>query len=334
MSAVDCQAHWYPPGFFELCTRRSEFPRARRDGEGYLFELAPEKFISFSGPMVELDQLFTLMEQNGIGVLVSSSEPLSVTGWRAGEGAEAARVLNEEKARAQERYPGRFLGLATLPAQDPDAAMDELEHSITRLGLSGVCLPSNINGAPITGPELMPLYERMEQLGVPLFLHPTVSIARDRLPDYGLDYVIGYMFDTSVAALSLVFAGVVQRCPDLRIVHPHLGAVLPYLAGRIDFEYKTPWAGNEELPAPPSEYLRGFYTDSVSETPASLRMALDFYGPDRVMFASDFPWWKPERAVDFVRSNLAEPELERVMSANARALLGLAAATGDRERRA
>jgi aminocarboxymuconate-semialdehyde decarboxylase len=97
---------------------------------------------------------------------------------------------------------------------------------------------------------------------------------------------------------------------------------LPYLAGRIDFEYKTPWAGNEELPAPPSEYLRAFWTDSVSETPGSLRMALDFYGHDRVLFGTDFPWWKPERAVEFVNSVLDEDERRQVMTTNASALFG------------
>jgi aminocarboxymuconate-semialdehyde decarboxylase len=322
VTVYDCQAHWYPPGFFELCLERTSFPRCRRDGDGYRFELGPETFVPFSGPMIDLDQLLELMAGNGIDVLVSSSEPLSVTGWQVGEAAEAARVLNDEKARAQQRHPDQFVGLATLPLQDPERALEELERSVSELGLGGVCLPSNIQGSPITGPALMPLYERIEELGVPLFLHPTASIARERLPDYGLDYVIGYMLDTSVAALNLVFSGTVQRCPDLKIVHPHLGAVLPYLAGRIDFEYKTPWAGNEELPEPPSEYLRRFWTDSVSETPDSLRMALGFYGEDRVLFGTDFPWWKPERAVDFVNSVLDDGERRKVMSTNAKALLG------------
>jgi aminocarboxymuconate-semialdehyde decarboxylase len=321
VTVYDCQAHWYPPGFFEFCLRRSDFPRCRRDGDGYLFELGPDSFVPFSGAMIDLDQLFELMRSNGIDVLVSSSEPLSVTGWHPDEAAEAARVLNEEKAKAQQRHPGRYFGLATLPLQDPERAVEELEHSIGTLGLAGVCFPSNIRGAPITSPELMPLYGRIEELGVPLFLHPTASIARERLPYYWLDYVIGYMLDTSVAALNLVLSGTVQLYPRLKVVHPHLGAVLPYLAGRIDFEYKTPWAGNEELPEPPTEYLRRFWTDSVSETPAALRMALDFYGRDRVLFGTDFPWWKPERAVEFVDTVLDEDERRRVMTDNPTALL-------------
>src|SRR5215207_8133105 len=240
MIVYDCQAHWYPPGFFELCLGRTTFPRCRRGGDGYLFELGPESFVPFSGPMIDLGRLLGLMERNGIDVLVSSCEPLSVTGWQIDEAAEAARVLNEEKARAQQQHPDRYIGLATLPLQDVERALEELEHAVVGLGLRGVCFPSNIQGSPITSPELMPLYERIEELGVPLFLHPTASIARERLRDYGLDYVIGYMLDTSVAALNLVFSGTTRRCPGLKIVHPHLGAVLPYLAGRIDFEYKTP----------------------------------------------------------------------------------------------
>jgi aminocarboxymuconate-semialdehyde decarboxylase len=322
VNVYDCQAHWYPPVFFELCLERTSFPRCRRDGDGYLFELGPDTFVPFSGPMTDLDQLLELMGGNGIDVLVSSSEPLSVTGWQLDDAVEAARVLNEGKALAQQRHPDSYIGLATLPLQNPGSALDELEHSVVELGLGGVCFPSNVQGAPITSPELMPVYERIEELGVPLFLHPTASIARERLRDYGLDYVIGYMLDTSVAALNLVFSGTTRRCPDLKIVHPHLGAVLPYLAGRIDFEYKTPWAGNDELPSPPSEYLSAFWTDSVSETPGSLRMALDFYGEDRVLFGTDFPWWKPERAVEFVNSVLDEDERRKVMSTNAKALFG------------
>jgi predicted TIM-barrel fold metal-dependent hydrolase len=163
----------------------------------------------------------------------------------------------------------------------------------------------------------------MEQLAVPLFLHPTTSIARERLPDYGLDFVIGYMFDTSVAALNLVFSGTVQRFPELRIVHPHLGGVLPYLAARVDFEYKAPWTGNEEMEAPPTEYLRAFYTDTVADNPAALRMALDFYGPERVLFGSDFPWWRPDTGLEYVRAALDDAEADLVLHRNADELLSI-----------
>ena len=324
MTTIDCQAHWYPPGFLAHCAERTRFPRATREGDGFQFELAPDVFLPFKGEMVDLDALFARMNADGVDVLVSSSEPLSVTTWDPGEAREAARILNEAKSAAQERFPGRFVGLATLPMQDPEAAREELDHAIGKLGLAGVCIGSNINGSPITSPELTPLYQRMDELGVPLFLHPTRSIARDKLPDYGLEYVIGYMFDTSVAALNLIFSGTLDECPDLTVVHPHLGATLPFLSGRIDFEYKTPWAGNEPMPMPPSEYMSTrFYTDTVSENPSALRMAVEFYGIERILFASDFPWWTAPPGLELVRSTLDEAELEMVLSKNAVRLLKL-----------
>ncbi len=322
MNVVDCQAHWYPPAFFELCLKRTQYPRCKRDGDGYQFELAPDQFVPFSGSRIDLEELLERMDSGGVDVLVLNSEPLSVVGWDPDDAREGVRALNEDKARAQERYPDRTIGLATLPLDKPESAVEEVEHAISVLGLGGVCLPSNLNGSPIAGPDLMPVYERIEKLGVPLFLHPAVSIAHEHLTEYGLEYVIGYMFDTSVAALNLVFSGTVQEHPDLKIVHPHLGAVLPYLAGRIDFEYTTPWAGNEPLPAPPTEYLRTFYTDTVSNTPGSLRTAIDFYGLDRVLFASDFPWWTPEMGIEFVQANLDATEAEKVLGRNANELFG------------
>lgn len=328
-ATIDCQCHWYPPGFLEHCLARTKFPRCERDGDGYRFELAPESFVPMSGEMIDLELLFARMNADGVDVLVSSSEPLSVNAWRTEEAKEAARVLNEGKADAQRRYPGRFIGLATLPMQDPGAAIEELDHAIGELELGGVCVGSNINGSAITSLELLPLYKRIEELDVPLFLHPTGSIARDALPDYGLEYVIGYMFDTSVAALNLIFSRTLDECPRLKVVHPHLGATLPYLAGRIDYEYKTPWAGNRELPVPPSEYLRRrFYTDTVSDTPAALRMAVDLYGSQKVLFASDFPWWTAPPGLELVRSTLDERESAMVLGENAARLLRLATREG------
>jgi aminocarboxymuconate-semialdehyde decarboxylase len=320
MTVIDCQCHWYPKGFLEYCVPRDHFPLCERDGDGFRYQVGPDAYLPMSGPMVHLDQLLERMAEDGSNMLVISSEPLSVTGWDPAEAKEAARVLNEEKANAQKEHPDRIMGLATVPLQDPVAAIEELDHSIEKLGLHGVCIGSNINGKPITSPELLDFYRRVEELDVPLFLHPTSSIARQGLPDYGLEYVVGYMFDTAVAALNLVLSRTIGEVPDLRVVHPHLGSFLPYLAGRIDFEYKTPWAGNEELPAPPSEYLSRFWTDSVSETPSSLERALDFYGSDRVLFGSDFPWWTADMGIELIRNTVDEKTATKILETNAQAL--------------
>ena len=324
MPTIDAQLHWYPQKFFEWCLDRTSFPRCERSGEGFKYEISDGIYLDFQGPMIDLEALFERMNGDGVDVLICSTEPaLDVTGWNPEEANGAARMLNELKAEAQRDNPGRFYGLATLPMQDPAAAIAELDYAISELGLVGVCIPSNFNGSPITSPELMPVYKKMEELDAPLFLHPTRSIANERLPDYGLEYAIGYMFDTSTAALNLIFSGTMDECPDLKIVHPHLGAVLPYLADRIDVEYKTPWAGNEGFPGLPSDYMKRFYTDVVNNNPGALRMAIDFYGIDKILFASDFPWWTADMGFDLVNSTLDSKQLELVLFENAKQLLKL-----------
>jgi aminocarboxymuconate-semialdehyde decarboxylase len=324
---IDCQCHWYPRAFFEYCLPRTRHPLCRRDGDGFVYELTPHVPLSFAPQQIDAERVLDSLEPIGIDVLITSSESLGLTTWTAEEEREGARVLNEAKAAAQREHPGRFFGLATLPMQDPEAALEELDFAVGRLGLVGVCVGSNIDRAPIVGPELLPVYQRVEQLGVPLFLHPTTSLASEAL-QFGMEFILGWMFDTSVAALSLVLSRTLDECPDLTVVHPHLGAMLPYLAGRIDFEYKTPWGGNEELPAPPTEYLRRFYTDTVSDSPAALDMALEFYGDERVLFGSDYPWWPPQRGLDFVTDSLEGARLQQVLADNARRILALAPVEG------
>ena len=324
---VDCQCHWYPRAFFEYCLPRTHHPLCRRDGDGFVYELTPDVPLSFAPEQVDAERVLDTLEPIGIDVLITSSESLGLTTWTPAEECEGARVLNEAKAAAQRAHPGRFFGLATLPMQDPAAAVEEVDYAIGELGLVGVCVGSNVGGRPIVGPELLPVYQGIERHGVPLFLHPTTSLAANRL-QYGMEFILGWMFDTSIAALSLVLSRTMDACPGLTVVHPHLGAMLPYLAGRVDFEYTTPWGGNEPLPAPPSDYLRRFYTDTVSDNPAALALALDFYGGERVLFGSDYPWWPPQRGLDFVKETLDGARLQQVLADNAQGILALAPAEG------
>ena len=191
---IDCHSHWYPPVFFEALLNRKSYPRAERDGQGgYVLKLAPQSSLGVERHMVELDLILERMARAGIDVLVSSSAPLAlVDSFPPDEAGELALLLNEEQAKAGRSHPDRYLGLATLPMQDPARALEVLDDAVGRLGLRGVCIGSNINGRPISSEECWPVYRRLEQLDVPLFLHPTSSIMRDRLEDFGLEYVVGF----------------------------------------------------------------------------------------------------------------------------------------------
>ena len=286
-----------------------------------VFEFAPGAALPIEARYMDLDLQLRVMEEAGIDAVVSSPASIGVDELPISEAEHVAALLNEEQAAAEVAHPGRFYGLATLPLGDTDAALRVLSDGLERLHLRGVYMHSNIAGQPLDAPGLLPVFAELEKRGTPIFLHPTRSIFADRLPRFGLEYVLGYPFDTTVAALSLVFGGVLDRFPSLKVVHPHLGATVPFLAGRIDFEYRQPWAFARELQRPPSEYLRTFWVDTVARNPGALRLAAEFYGIEKILLGTDYPWWPAGDAVGFVTSSLPVESAASVLGSNACALL-------------
>jgi aminocarboxymuconate-semialdehyde decarboxylase len=318
---IDCQAHWYPRAFFEALIDRDGYPRARREGGGLVYDFGPGASLPVGPQYVELEVQLAMLETASVDCVVSSPAGFPVHSFPADEGIALAQLLNGELAAAQRAHPGRFVGLATLPLQDADASLAILDEAVAD-GLRGVHLPSNVDGEPLASGRLRPVWARLAALSLPVFLHPTRTVFARELERFGLEYLVGYVFDTTVAALTLVFEGVLDEFPGLDIVHPHLGGTIPYLAGRIDHESAQPWAAAGALARTPSEYLRGFYTDTVSANPAALELALGFYGADRVLLGTDLPWWPAADGVALVRETLAgRPELDAVLDLNARRLL-------------
>jgi aminocarboxymuconate-semialdehyde decarboxylase len=320
---VDSQWHWYPRTFFEDVARRHAFPRCETGDDDFRLEIAPGEQLVFPIADTELEAQVAAMDAGGISAAIVSPGSLTVESFEPTEAERVANVLNAEMARAQACYPGRIVGAATIPMTSPAAAVEVLDQAVSEFGLRVAWLPSNALGGLIQLPEFMPLFERIEALGVVAVLHPVRTMMAEKLGRYGLEYIAGYPFDTSFAALTLILGGVMEALPDLKILHPHLGGVLPYLAGRIDREYRNPWAGNRALPSPPSSYIRRFYTDTVSESPQALELALEFYGLDHVLFASDHPWWPVKEGIDFVEQNTRDEVTRAVLAGNADALFGL-----------
>lgn len=320
---VDCQTHWHPRAYFDHLTRRRGYPRAHRDGDGYVVEMSERTRFPIMPLLLDLDRQLEDAAAAGIDVLVSGTGSFGVEDLPADEAREVAQLINEATADAERAHPGSVVGLARIPIQDADAAIEVLDDATRRLGLRGVALGSNVGGEPIAGPERDPVYAALERAGVPLFLHPTRLADADRLDRYGVEYVLGFMFDTSYAALDLVFSGVLERYPALPIIHPHVGGTVPYLAGRIDFEYRQPWAMDGAISEPPSAQLRRFYTDTVSRTPDALAVARRFYGAERLLFSTDYPYWPMAEELAFVREQLPAEEHDAVLGGNAARLLGL-----------
>src|SRR3954447_21108906 len=289
---VDHQSHWYPPAALDALVGRTEgYPRVERVDGKYAIESAPGRQMSFAGYLapsfVDVDEQLRVADEVGVDMLLSSPTGLGdVFDMEASEAAEFCELLHEELARMQRERPDRFRGLAMLPLHHPETALEVLERAVAVHDLRGVCVLASIQGEPIAPPELLPVYQAIERLGLPLFLHPTPrSYTSDRFLGNLIEGGLGWMFHTSVAALHLIDAGLLDDCPNLVVVHPHRGGTLPYLLGRLD---RIGASGRERKV---SEYLRDrFYTDTVSTTGPALRLAVDAYGLDRVLFATDFPF--------------------------------------------
>lgn len=323
MTVIDTQTHWYSRTLWDAYLDLDDYPRCRRQDDGYLYELAPERWFPIQPHFYELGAQMETLAAAGIDAVVSSSASFGdVDRLPIEKAKEIAMALNQERADAEREYQGRFYGLATIPWQDTDAALEVLRQ-VSELGLRGVLLHSNIDGKPVDSDHCRPIYSRIAELGLVLCLHPARTIAEPLLRDYGLEYLVGFMFDTSIAALRLVLSGIVEENPALRIVHPHCGATLPYVAGRIDAGHDKPYSLGEPLPKPPSEQLAGYYTDTVSQSRDTIAFARGFYGDEHVVFGSDYPFFSAEEELLFVRDAVEEPDHEAILGANAAALFRL-----------
>lgn len=322
MKVVDTQAHWYPRTLLDAYIESEGYPGCRREGDSYAVELLPGDWWPLPVHFVELELQLETMKEVGIDVVVSSSGSFGdVDALPTGEAKELAIAVNEERAAAEQRHEG-FLGLATIPWQDAGAAIEVLEDAVGRLGLRGALIHSNVAGRPVDSSYLRPVYERMTELGVPLFLHPGRTLLEPHVRDLGLEVLVAYMFDSSLAALRLVLSGILEGL-SLDVVHPHCGATLPYLAGRIDGAYWKPWAIGRNLDPPPSRRLGRFYTDTMCQSAETLEFAKGFYGAERLLYGSDFPYYQPSESLAFVRGCLTVEEAAAALWENPARLLKL-----------
>jgi aminocarboxymuconate-semialdehyde decarboxylase len=240
-------------------------------------------------------------------------------------GARIAAMQNDGMAELVRSRPGRFVGLATLPMQDPERAAVELDRAITELGLRGAEICTHVNGRDLDDPGLRPVYAAAERLGVPLFLHPQNWGDMRRFRDYALWNLAGFPLETALAASHLIMGGVFEAFPRLRVILAHGGGYLPYQVGRLDHGYAARPEVRERLPRRPGEYLANLYCDSLTHSALSLRFLLDRMGDGHVVLGSDYPFTMgDERPVEAVRALGLSPDIEaKVLVKNLAGLLGL-----------
>jgi aminocarboxymuconate-semialdehyde decarboxylase len=327
-TAVDVHAHWYPREWLDLVRDQgaahgvewTEVP-----GRGPQFKVG-QLATGPAGPLfVDLDARLEAMDGQGVAVhALSLSQPMVY--WAGRElGARLATVYNDAVARAHERAPARFVGLATLPMQAPELAVQEVERARGLAGVRGYYVATNVLGKDLSDEAFFPVYERIEASGLPLFLHPVFVLARERLEAHYLTNLIGNPVETAVAAAHLIFGGVLDRFPKLDVVLPHAGGAFPWLVGRLNRGWEKR-ADLKHIAHPPREYLRRFHYDTIGYSDAVLEFLVRHIGADRVLMGSDycFPIAYEQPVRNVTENRLIDAAAKQlIVDGNARRLLRL-----------
>jgi predicted TIM-barrel fold metal-dependent hydrolase len=309
-----------------LMERREEPPLIYREGgERYVVVGQPGALWVRRLLPKHADLAAKLADMDAAGIRITALSINDPGPERFGADAPAvAQMANDFIAGVVRRCPDRFLGLAVLPLHQMEAALAELDRCVDELGMKGILLYSNLDGRFPDEPEFRPLFQRAEERGLPLLLHPAHPTTYAAVQGYEMASGLGLMFDTTIALTRIILSGILEQHPHLKLVCPHAGGALPYLIGRIDHQTQVLKRGAHHIRKAPSEYLRQVYLDTVSPLPLAIRYAYDFIGPDRLLFATDHPWVDPQLLVDHLESlKLPHHDAKKVFGGNARRLFGL-----------
>ncbi|HEX5626089.1 MAG TPA: amidohydrolase family protein [Saprospiraceae bacterium] len=231
-------------------------------------------------------------DQHQISLQVLSTIPVLFSYWAQPRDAfDVSRFLNDHMADVVRRYPDRFIGLGTVPLQDPDLAVRELERCVSLLGLAGVEIGSHVNDWNLNAPELFPFYAAAEELGACLFVHPWDMMGKEKMNKYWLPWLVGMPAETSLAICSMIFGGVFERFPNLRVAFAHGGGSFPGSYGRIRHGFDVrPDLVAVDNPVHPDRYLGRFWVDSLVHDVDMLDKLVALFGIDKVALGSDYPF--------------------------------------------
>lgn len=332
---LDVFCHYLPPSFCQAANRLQARPML-------MFERAQALPV-----MVDLEARLELMDQfPGYSQILSLASPTIESLANPQGSPELARIGNDAMAAAVSKYKHRFPGfIASLPMNNPDAALAEMSRAAGKLGAIGVQIYTNVNGQPVDKGEYLQIFEAAGELRLPVWLHPvrsmmTADYAEERYSKYDLWWAFGWPYETSIAMGRLVFSGIFDRYPDLMVITHHVGGMIPMMRGRIESGLSLMGTRNPSelseatdtnLKELPLKAFQKFYADTASfGSREAIECGLAFFGVDRLLFGTDMPF-DPEGGAGYIRDTLSAidgmalgfKEREAILSGNAYRLLGL-----------
>jgi aminocarboxymuconate-semialdehyde decarboxylase len=302
-------SHIYPSGLDE----RSE-------------QINREKGRDWDRKMSDLDENLSDLHAAGLDMgILQPTQTLFFYWAEPSAASELSRMVNEYTAKEVRRYPEKFVGLATVPLQDTNVAVRELSHAVKKLGLRGVVTGSNVNGHGFDEEAFLPFFEKVEELDVPIFIHPNNPAGVERVRKYYLANFLGLPLETAIAAAQLVFGGVLDRFPRLKICLSHAGGVLPFLIGRLEHGQSVRPEARDHYQHPFPYYLKNIYVDTITFRADTLRFVLEIMDPGHVFMGTDYPYDMADtHPVESVKAAVKdEGLLNPIFGKNLAAVLGL-----------
>jgi aminocarboxymuconate-semialdehyde decarboxylase len=333
MKVIDIHNHFYSKPWLDYLAQRTEAPQFEwqtpTSGVAKIGTSTPSH-VDKPGDF-DLKARVADLDEAGIDIQIISHTCPGVAELAAKESVEWSKKINDIFAEACEEYKGRFYFLATLPPGDIDEALKEMERSYTELGAKGFQMYSSVEGELVTEPKFYPVFEKAAEYGVPVKIHPAFQpLTMGAMQKVGLPLQLyGFTMDTTMALTVMLFQGMFEKLPGLKVIHSHLGGMIPYMMGRIDTAFKR---YSKEIcvdcTLPPSEaYRTNVYVDTLSMHVPAIKCALEYMGVDHLLFGTDYP----HRASGTVEGNLetldkvgfSKEEKEKVLSTNAMKLFKL-----------
>jgi len=316
---IDVHAHLFSPAYIDCLQRvfgNGNTPTGQDAQRLIRWMRADPRMVDIEGRLEE-------MNKYGISMQVLSVPFHGALVLDKAAAHELTILANNLVVQAAQAYPKRFRAFVAMPLQFPELAVQELDRFANRSEVVGVIVAGSAGGRPLNDPAFMPFYAELERRRLPFLLHPISPPGLDCMLELNLANVVGFMFETTLAAVRLVYAGVFERYSNLQMIFPHLGGLAPYLMGRLQWGYERFSPCSENISNPPEFYFKSFHYDTVCRNVPALRMAISMFGTKRIMFGTDIPLREDIELQlrDIAALDLTAAEIDDVYAGNAQRLL-------------